>query len=302
MKYYELLGVAKNASSDDIKKAYRKLAMQYHPDRNPGNKAAEEKFKEISEAYAVLSETDKRREYDQYGDSRFQQSGHREEAFRNADFSSIFQEMGFGGFDFESYFEGGQGQQGRRKRNANSGFRADTDFSNYDVEHEIEVGFFDVYNGAERQINLTLTSGERVNARIKIPAGIDDGKKLRLKNQGGSRPDGVRGDLYLKIRMLKHEQFERKGADIESEVEVAYSILCLGGTLEIATPQGNKKTKVQAGLKAGVKIRLKGLGFSTGQSGERGDFYARLAVKIPKEPDIPQEVKDALEVLQKHGL
>lgn len=308
MKYYELLGVSKSASVDEIKKAYRKLAMQYHPDRNPGNKQAEEKFKEISEAYAVLSEPDKRKQYDMMGDARFTQSHANEDAFRNADFSSIFREMGFGGgFDFESFFGGAGGarSQGQRRRGGGSrGFQQDYyDEGQFDVEHELPVGFMDIYNGAERHINLTLTSGEKISARIKIPAGIEEGKTLRLRGQGAQRPDGVRGDLYLKVKMMPHPQFVRQGADIEVDAEVSFTTLCLGGSVEVPTPQGPKKVKVKPGMQNGVKMRLRDLGFpESGQAGERGDLYVKVHAKVPEEPQLTADQRRLLEQLAETGL
>lgn len=316
MKYYETLGVPRNASGDDIKKAFRKLALQYHPDRNPGNKASEEKFKEISEAYAVLSDAEKKKQYDQYGDAQFQQGGFREDVFRGTDFSSIFEEMGFGGIDFDSIFGGGSGGAGgrgsRKRRGAAGGgpgggfgsFRQGMDMrddSAFDVEHQLDVGFMDVYNGAERQVNLSLSSGERINARIKIPPGIEDGRKLRLRGQGATRPDGNRGDLYLKIHITDHPQFHRNGSDVEVDVQVPLSALALGGSAEIPTPEGVKKTKIKAGMQSGVKVRLRGLGFPTGQPGERGDLYAKLSVKVPTEMQLDPELRDILEKLQARG-
>ena len=319
MKYYELLGVPRTASEDDIKKAYRKLAMKYHPDRNPGDKAAEDKFKEMSEAYAVLSDTDKRKQYDRFGDAGFAQQGFREDAFRNTDFHSIFEEMGFGGVDFDSLFGGGGGRRPRGARGAQfrggaggmsgmggmggTGFRESTpDYSSFDVEHELDVGFADVYNGGERQLNLTLSTGERINARVKIPAGIENGKKLRLKGQGAMRPDGQRGDLFLRIRMIPHMQFARDGSDIDVDVPVPYTLLALGGTQEIPTPEGNKRTKIKAGLQNGVKIRLKGLGFSKpGDAAERGDLYARLMVRVPDESELTPAARELLERLREAG-
>jgi curved DNA-binding protein len=296
MKYYKLLGVAQNASQDEIKKAYRKLAMQYHPDRNQGNKQAEEKFKEISEAYAVLSEADKRKQYDSYGDAAFAGNagqGFREDAFKHADFSSIFQEMGFGGFDFDSFFGGGAGQQGRRRGGAsshagakgrNAGFQQ-TNYNDeqFDVEHEIEIGFMESYTGGERQIQLSLTNGDAINVRAKIPAGIEAGKKLRLKNQGAKKPYGDKGDLYLKIKVGSHPFYTRTGDDLESKAFVPFSTMCLGGTAEIETPEGVKKVKIKEGLECGTKLRLKGLGFpklGANDSSVRGDLYVSLLVKV----------------------
>ncbi|MEY3903211.1 MAG: hypothetical protein RL189_2517 [Pseudomonadota bacterium] len=326
MNYYELLGISKTASDDEIKKAYRKLAMQFHPDRNPGNKQAEEKFKQISEAYAVLSDKDKRRQYDMFGDSAFQQGGgFREDVFRGADFSSIFREMGFGNVDFESMFAGmaggagmGGGATGRGRasgfrggggfRTGGGGFRTppgfDTPFDeqdSYDVEQELTVGFMDVYHGGERQVVLNLRGGEKVNARIKIPAGVEDGKLLRLKGQGLSRPNGQRGDLYLKVKMSEHPEFHRTGADVECETLVPFSTLALGGQITVMTPQGVKKTTLKAGMKSGVKIRLKGLGFVKEPGNERGDLYARITVQTPTESELTPELIELLEKLKQIG-
>jgi curved DNA-binding protein len=320
MNYYELLGISKSANEDEIKKAYRKLAMQFHPDRNPGNKPAEEKFKQISEAYAVLSDKDKRRQYDMFGDAAFQQGGgFREDVFRGADFSSIFREMGFGNVDFETMFQGmaGAGMGSRQRGSAfrqGGGFRTgaghrgppgfDTSFdegASFDVEHELAVGFMDVYNGGERQVEMSLKTGEKVSARIKIPAGVDNGKMLRLKGQGATKPNGQRGDLYLKIKMSEHPQFHRAGADVECDTPVPFSTLALGGPVTVATPQGDKKTTLKAGMKSGVKIRLRGLGFVKENSTERGDLYARVVVQIPTETDLNPELTEILERLKELG-
>lgn len=323
MNYYDLLGINRNASEDEIKKAYRKLAMQFHPDRNPGNKQAEEKFKQISEAYAVLSDKDKKRQYDLYGENAFQAGGFREDAFRGADFSSIFREMGFGNVDFETMFGGMAGAAGDRGTNRSGGFRGSrnyrpgggggfrspagfespfsTDDNSFDVERELTVGFMDVYNGGERQVVFNLSSGENVNARIKIPAGVEDGKLLRLKGQGATKPNGQRGDLYLKVKMSEHPEFHRNGQDVECDALVPFTTLALGGQVNINTPQGIKKTNLKGSMRSGVKIRLKGLGFVKSGGTERGDLYAKLVVQTPTTDEQTPELIDLLEKLKLLG-
>lgn len=326
MNYYELLGINKSASEDEIKKSYRKLAMQYHPDRNPGNKQAEDKFKQISEAYAVLSDKDKKRQYDLHGDSAFAQgAGFREDVFRGADFSSIFRETGFGNVDFETMFggmggasmggnppgRGGafRGSAGRGNRPGGAGGirtppgfdRPFPDETSFDIERELTVGFMDVYNGGERQVVFHLSSGEHVNARIKIPAGVEDGKLLRLKGQGASKPNGQRGDLYLKVKMSEHPDFHRSDSDVECEVVAPYSTLALGGQININTPQGPKKTNLKPGMKSGVRVRLRGLGFIKDGATERGDLYARVVVQTPTDGEQTPELIAVLEKLKLLG-
>jgi curved DNA-binding protein len=283
MKYYQILGVQKTATIDEIKKAYRKLAMQYHPDRNPGNKQAEEKFKEITEAYAVLSDSEKRRQYDALGDNRFSQqqgANFHDDIFKNFDFDSIFREMGFGGFR----------QQ-----------RAPIDYSQYDIEHTIEIGFMEAYNGSERQVNLSLANGEKIDTRIKIPAGIESGKKLRVRGHGRKAPDGHKGDLYLNVKVMSHPDFTRSGPDIDVEIKVPYSLMCLGGALSVPTPQGNKQIKVHPSMQSGIKVRLKGLGFPIMKSQEKGDLYAKLLAKVPEKDELTDDLTAVLEELKKHG-
>ncbi|MES2613805.1 MAG: J domain-containing protein [Bdellovibrionota bacterium] len=299
MKYYDLLGVNKNASTDEIKKSYRKLAMQYHPDRNQGNKAAEEKFKEISEAYAVLSDNEKRRQYDMLGDSRFSQqqgANFHEDVFNNIDFDSIFREMGFSSFS-------GFGRQGGRGRKAGP-FRQQEpeDYSKYDIEQNIDIGFMEAYNGSERQINFSLSNGEKIDTRIKIPAGIEGGKKLRIKGHGQTAPNGRKGDLYLKVRVMAHPTFIRKESDVEVEMKVPYSLMVLGGSLEVPTPQGNKNIKIRAGMQNGIKMRLKDLGFpELNNTSQRGDLYVVLTVKVPTSEELTPEAQEIIQNLQATG-
>jgi curved DNA-binding protein len=306
MKYYELLGVNKNASSDEIKKAYRKLAMQYHPDRNPGNKAAEEKFKEISEAYAVLSDSEKKKQYDVLGDSRFSQqqgANFHEDVFNNIDFESIFREMGFSNF---GGFGGGFGGRAGGSRGGRRGpFRQHEpeDYSRYDIEQNIDIGFMEAYNGSERQISFSLSNGEKIDTRIKIPAGIESGKKLRIKGHGQTAPNGKKGDLYLTVRVSAHPNFIRQENDIEMNLSLPYSLMVLGGSLEVPTPQGNKTIKIRAGMQNGIKVRMKNLGFPVlNNNSVRGDLYVILNVKVPSEEELNDNLKLAVQRLQEAGL
>ncbi len=294
--YYKVLGVEKNASTEEIKKVYRKLALQYHPDRNPGDKEAEAKFKKISEAYAVLSDAEKKRQYDTFGANNFQQRYSKDDIFRNADFGSVFDDLGLGGFEsvFGKMF-GGFGQRGPGSHQAMS--------KGQDLEYGIQVGFEEAYKGAERSIDVALGDGERRTFKIKIPAGVKEGGRLRVSGKGGKppRPGGVYGDLYIKIQMKPHPTFQRVANDIEVKAPVNLSDLLLGGTYDIETPEGTRKIKIPAGVQIGTRIRLRGLGFPVpGKSGDRGDQFAIIDLKIPEK--LSRTQKKLLEELRAEGL
>ncbi len=301
MNYYDRLGVAKTASTDDIKRAYRKLALKYHPDRNPGDTRAEETFKEVSEAYAVLSDSDKRKEYDLVGSvgGGKGRATNADDFFRSADFSSIFEDLGFesAGNPFESFFRS-TARRGKKNGPRPSQFRRD---GAWDVEHEVVIGFMDAYTGAERQVDLNLSNGERISARVKVPAGTAEGQKLRLAGMGATRPDGVRGDLLLTVKVTPHPQFERKELDVEATAYAPFSLLVLGGVFDVETPQGVRRVKIQAGLGCGTRIRMRGLGFPSPQGGPVGDFYVRILVAVPQEQG-SAEVRALLEQLRQSGL
>lgn len=277
--YYETLGVKKGVTDDEIKKSYRKLAMKFHPDRNPGDKAAEDKFKVISEAYAVLSDTEKRKQYDMYGDQKFHQNFSQEDIFRGTDFRNIFTDAGFDGGDifsriFGAGFGGGGGGRG--------GFNAPPP-KGQDVEYPITVAFQEAFNGGERQISFRLSDGSSRELTIKIPAGIRDGGKLRVAGKGAGSPyGGPSGDLYVVVTVASHPQYVRQGDDIEGKINLKLSEALLGCSKEVVTLDGAKKIKVPAGVKPGTKIRLKHLGFHIPGKHGRGDFYAVVEYDVPE--------------------
>lgn len=319
--YYRLLGVAKDASADEIKKAFRKLAMQYHPDRNNAPEA-EEKFKEINEAYAVLSDPEKRKQYDMFGSDGFGQRFSQEDIFRNFDFGSIFADMGFGGagsggrsFDFSSAFGGRGGARGGARGGKRSGFNP---FGNsasgagggpgQDAELAIVVSFHEAYHGGERMV--PAQSAEGGDLRVKIPAGVRTGATLRVRGRG--RPGaggGPAGDLLLKVEVAAHPLYRFGGGDdLEMDLEVPLSTLALGGSAEVETPDGQKPVlKVPAGTAPGQKLRLRGKGFPAGRGqggggdgATSGDLLARLVIKLPK--PLSDEQRRHFEALRELGL
>lgn len=309
--YYETLGIPKGAADDEIKKAYRKLALQYHPDRNPDNKQAEDKFKEISEAYAVLSDSAKRKQYDMYGDQKFHQQYSSEDIFKGADFSSIFQEFGFGGpggggggADFSQVFgnlfgggfgrAGGPGQGGR-------GFRGGHP-KGQDVEYPLQIGFMEAYQGGERKLQFRLNDGTSRDLTIKLPAGAKDGGKLKVAGKGASSPTGgPDGDLIVVLSVGLHPIFERVDSDILVKVPMRLSEALLGCSKEVETPEGSKRIKVPEGVKPGTKIRLKNLGFPVSpNSATRGDVLAVVEFELPK--TLSPEQREVVAGLQEVGL
>lgn len=307
--YYKLLGVAKGASKEEIKKAYRKLALKYHPDRNKDNKEAEEKFKQISEAYAVLSDDEKRKQYDTFGAEGFQQRFSQEDIFRNADLGDILREFGInmgggrtfsfgggGGNPFGSFFHSGPGpgqghgfhqQQARTPAGEN-------------LEMELQLSLEDIASGCEKTISLRRPTGQdRVS--VKVPAGIGDGKKLRVRGKGNPSPyGGPAGDLYLVIKTRPHPRFSRDGNNLVKTREIPFSTAALGGEIKVDDLDGNTlKLKVPAGIKNGGRLRVKGKGLSASR-GSRGDLYVRIMVLVPKKPNKKQ--KELLQKLAATGL
>ena len=296
--YYALLGVEKGASPEQIKKAYRKLAVRYHPDKNPGDKSAEERFKEVTEAYAVLSDPEKRRQYDQFGETGFHQRFSQEDIFRNVDLNDIFREFGFGGGDdlFSQLF-GGRG--GAFRDGTFHGGRV-RPVKGQDLLRRLSIPFRQSILGGERQIDLTR-HGHAEPIKVRIPPGVENGQKLRVAGKGASSPaGGPPGDLLLEIEIGADPVFTRDGNDLSVSVAVPFSGACLGTSVEVPTLDGIKRVKVKPGSKSGSRIRLKGFGV-VGHAGQAaGDLYAVIEVTVPKKLTAVQE--KLLQELRNSGL
>jgi len=295
--YYQVLGVDKNASSDDIKKAYRKLALKWHPDRNPNNKAAEEKFKKISEAYAVLSDPEKRQQYDQFGSAdQFRQQYSQEDIFRGFDINEILRSFGFSGSrggrtttfrttrrgsdindDYDDPFAGLFGGMGSRRSYSN------TPQKGQDVEYNLPITLEESVYGAEKKISLQLENRiEDIN--VKIPPGISSGKKLRLPGKGlPGINGGPHGDLYLNISVLPHPIYARDGNDLYIERSIKFSQAALGTSIDVPMLDGTtKRIKIPPGTQNNTKIRMKGFGVPGLKGSQRGDLYVKINVEVPR--------------------
>lgn len=290
--YYEVLGVSKNASDDEIKKAYRKLAVKYHPDKNPGDKEAEAKFKEINEAHDVLSDKQKRARYDQFGHAGVGGAGGNPFAGGGNPFAG-------GGFDFN-------GQT----------FNFDFGGGAFD---DILGSLFGFGNGARRprrgadyQTAVTLTFEEAIfgttkgvvvdgkDLKVKIPAGIDDGMSIRLRGKGGPAPEGAteRGDLYVRVKVKPHKHLTREGVIILSEERISMVDAALGCEIEVETVDGKITMKVPAGTQSGTPFKLSGHGVPYRSDGDRGPHIVTIIVETPKnlsrkQKEILQEFKNS---------
>lgn len=310
MDYYEVLGIKKESSAQDIKKAYRKLAMKYHPDRNEGDKAAEEKFKKVSEAYAVLSDPEKRKQYDTFGESGFQQRYSQEDIFRGFDLGDILKEFGLGGMGgnfrastgqgspFEAFFyqSGGPGSSyGSSQRTAQQPVKGS------DLSYEISVTLSEILHGAEKTISLRRENTTE-NVSVKIPKGIKAGQKLRLTGKGSPSPyGGPPGNLFLLIKEQPHPVFTRDGSNLIIEGHIPYSTACLGSELSVKSLEDKElKVKIPAGIQPNSRLRLKSHGLPVGKTGGRGDLYVKIMVDVPKK--LSDEQKELIKKLADTGL
>ena len=305
--YYEVLGIGKQADEKEIKRAYRKLAKKYHPDMNPGDKVAEQKFKEVTEAYNVLSDKEKKKLYDQFGFAAFDEAGNaRADAgsgfyggaggqgfggqggFRSGSFhtgdGSGYQEFHYEGGDmgdmfgdiFGNMFHGGFGGQ--------KGYRQQASYKGEDLHADITVGFDEAAFGCDKMIHIQAADGTGVQSlSVHIPAGIDDGKSVRLRGKGHPGfGGGENGDLLLKVHIMPRAGYERKGMDVYTTADIPFTTAVFGGEASFPTLYGNVVCKVPAGTQSGKKIRLRGKGIvSMKNPNVHGDQYVTIQIQVP---------------------
>ncbi|MBM9519019.1 DnaJ domain-containing protein [Desulforhopalus vacuolatus] len=302
--YYKVLGVEKSAPAAEIKKAYRKLAMKYHPDKTSGNKAAEEKFKGISAAYAVLSDTEKKKQYDTYGSEDFHRRYSQEDIFRGSNMEDILNQFGFGGGrqNVHCSNKGGGGGFGSFFNQGGGGYSSrPAPQKGHDMNCQISVTLAEVLNGAEKTISLSK-NGAPHNVSVKIPKGIEEGKKLRLAGKGHASPNGgAPGDLFLKVEVVPCDKFTRKNDDLVVQKEVSFSDACLGNKVEVETLEGKKfNITIKPGTVGESKLRIPHYGLPSGPQGPRGDLIVTLSVAVPKE--LTEEQVALIENLREAGL
>ncbi len=279
--YYSILGVKRDASERELKQAYRRLARKYHPDINPGDSSAEAKFKEINEAYEVLSDPENRRKYDQFGDrwqhaDQFARAGRQQAPFGDFgpgggtsfhftgdDLGSLFGDL-FGGF-------GAQAGQPRFTEDIRASKKA------LDIEYPVEVTLEEAYHGASRL--LSFEDGRRLE--VKIPPGVKDGSRVRISGKGRQGRGGARGNLYLVLSVKPHPMFQRSGDDLHVEVKVPLVVAMLGGEVQVPSPKGKLALKVPPETQNGRVFRLAGRGMPHLGNSSRGDLLAKVNVTLP---------------------
>lgn len=291
LDYYNVLGINKDASADDIKKAYRKLARKYHPDLNPNDESAKKKFQELNEANEVLTDPEKRKKYDQYGTNwqhgeqyeqaqKQRQGGQTQNPFEGYDFNYS------GNYDsgeYSDFFEQMFGSRFGGNSNRRSSFRGQDYNTSLDLTLE---------QAAETHKQTFTVNGK--NIRITIPAGVQDGQKIKLSGQGAEGANnGPKGDLYITFHILPDKRFRRQGDNLYSQLEIDLFTAILGGEAIVETLSGKTKVKIKEGTQNDSQIRLKGKGFPIyKKDGSFGDFYAQIHIKIPT--SLTEEQKNLL--------
>jgi len=296
--YYRILGVAKGASEKEIKAAFRKLARKHHPDVNPGKKDAEDRFKEVNEAYEVLGDKEKRRRYDELGANweAFGRGGPQAGPWPGGGVRVDFEDLGgAGGFsDFFRTFFGGAGGFGGF---GGAGGTEEAFGPASDAEGEVDLTLAEVLRGTTREVAV---GGSRRRVEVKIPPGVREGSRVRVAGEGARGRGGKRGDLYLRVRVLPDPAFERKGDDLQTSVRVPLTAAVLGGEAKVPTLEGPLGIKIPPGTPAGQMFRLRGHGLpKLGARGERGDLLVSLAVDLPRV--LSPRQKELFEELQRSG-
>jgi DnaJ-class molecular chaperone len=298
-KLYQTLGVSPDADADALKKAYRKLAQEYHPDRNQGDEAAEERFKEVSAAYAVLSDDQRRRDYDEFGEiatdpnfdaERARQASGGFGGFGGAGARGFGHGAGgeaqdFGGFGnlFEDLFGGGRQQRPRRRRGS-------------DIETTLTLDFVDAARGCEQAVTLerpTTNGTRREQLTVHVPPGVDDGGRIRLAGKGSEgEAGGPPGDLLARIKLRPHPFFERDGRDLKIELPISIVEAVLGAEIDVPTLDGSVTLRVPPGTDGGTRLRLRGKGIPAHGGKPAGDYYVTTRVRVPKK--LSQEAAEQL--------
>ncbi|MCA9153885.1 MAG: J domain-containing protein [Planctomycetales bacterium] len=291
--FYKTLGVPRDATPKQIQKAYRELARKYHPDMNPDDKTAKEKFQKIQQAYEVLNDAQKREMYDRYGSS-FESAGPggpqwnysgAAPGFEEVDFSQLFGQRGERGFEggFPDFFEqilggaagAGAAGQGRQRRRP--------PMRGADLQHSIEVPFQTAATGGETRLTVRRPSGKTESISVKIPAGIESGKKIRVRGQGEPSPGGgTPGDILITVQVKPHATITRQGADLTIPVPITVAEAALGAKVDVPTPKGTITLTIPPGTSSGKRLRVKGHGV---QSSPPGDLYAEMRIVMPAELD-----------------
>jgi DnaJ-class molecular chaperone len=293
--YYKTLGVARDASPSDIQKAYRKLARKFHPDMNPDDKTAKQKFQEVQKAFDILNDPTKREQYDRYG-SAFESMG-QAGARPGGPGGGGFNPGGFGGgasfedVDLGQFFGGGDPSSFGdifnqfRRGGAGTGRRgAAPSRQGGDLAAELTVPFQTAVMGGEAQVTVRREDGDVETLAVKIPAGIDDGKKIRLRGRGEQVKRGPNGDLLITVHVAPHPYFRRRGNHLDLKVPVTLTEAALGAKIDVPTPKGTVSLRVPPATSSGTRLRVKGMGVVSAK-GDPGDLYAEIEIVLPKTID-----------------
>jgi len=299
--YYKALGVNRDASEDEIKKVYRKLAMKYHPDHAKGDKSAEEKFKQISEAYAVLSDKEKRKQYDTFGASGFRQQYSQEDIFKEFDFSSIFNDLGL---NFSFMGKGGRGNTRFSTGGSQFGGHARRQApppKGKDVVYEMPLTLQEIFNGTSRTLQLQH-QGNVENLSVKIPKGMISGKKIRISGKGEPSPyGGEAGDLYIRSKVVDDPVYSSEEHDLTIHRDIRLTEALLGTVVSVPTIDGKELSlKIPPGTKHKTRMRLAGHGIPQMKGDVRGDLYVCINIQMPQ--NLTDEQKSLIEKLAQTGL